>query len=225
MKSNRRLFFVASSDSAIREAAYNPASPNANVGAALRSRNYGRTAVFYEEGSGDFEAAAAMGYFLATAPGSATLHLKQLVGIAAPTLTPNEETNLKSYNVNVVSLIGGLTVVQDGKVSAGEFIDIVRDTDWHVARTQERVYARMAALLKVPYTDAGVSILTAEVAGQAQVAEEAGFLKPGWTVTSVPVADVPQADRQARRYPNIVLTAEFQGAIHIVDPLVMTLTV
>lgn len=226
VEANKRLFFYASVDSGMKSAAYNAASPDTTVGGALKSRNYLRTsAPFPQASTGDFADAAALGYFLASAPGGTTLHLKQLVGVPALALTPNEESNLKSYNANVISLLGGLTVVQDGKVAAGEFIDIARDTDWHVARTAERVFAVLAQPGKVPYTDAGVALLSAEVSGQAQVAETAGFLKAGWTVTAVPVDSVPSADRAARRYPALTLTANFAGAVHIVDPLTMVLSV
>lgn len=224
-EANRKLFFYASTDRAMWNVPYDPEDPDATVGGATKSRNYARTFFFPQVSTGDFLDAAALGYFLATKPGSTTLHLKSLIGVPALSTTANQETNLKSYYGNVLSFIAGLTVVQDGKSSAGNFVDLVRDTDWHVAGTREDVLMLLAQPGKVPLTDAGVSLLTSVVAARAQRSTVAGLFAEGWTVTSVPVKDVSPADRAARRYPAITLTATYAGAIHTVDPLTMTLSV
>lgn len=225
VEANRKLHFFDSVDTAMRRTPYDPEDTDDTVGGATKSRNYARSILVPQLATGEFAAAATASYFLATLPGSTTLHLKQLVGVRAMTLTETEETNLKSYNANVYVNIAGLSVLLNGVTSAGTFVDLARDTDWLVARTKEDVFTVLAQPGKVPYTDPGVTILTAVVAARAQLSEAAGFLAPGWKVTALPVASVSSADRAARRYPAITLTAPIQGAIHSVDPLTMTLYV
>lgn len=225
VEANRKLFFYASTDRDMWDAAYDPDTADSTVGGALKSRNYARSLLVPAESTGDFADAGALGYFLATQPGGSTLHLKGVVGVSALTLTPNQQDNLLSYNANPLVYISGLTVLQDGKTAAGNFVDLVRDTDWLVARIQESVLTVLAQPGKVPYTDEGVSLLTAAVAARAQDATTAGFLAEGWKVSSVPVAQVSVADKAARRYPAITLTANYAGAVHTVDPLTVTLSV
>lgn len=222
-EANRKLHFYDSVDTAPRRAPYDAEDADATVYGATKSRNYARSLPVPHLATGDFAAAAALSYFLATAPGGTTMHLKQLVGVRAMTLTETEETNLKSYNANPYVEIAGLSVLLNGVTSAGTFVDLARDTDWLVARIKEAVFTALAQPGKVPMTDEGVTVLTSEVAACAQRAEDAGFLAPGWRVTSLPVASISSADRTARRYPAITLTAPLQGAIHTVDPLTITL--
>lgn len=224
-EANRKLFFFATVDSATYNSPYDEQGPDADVGGALFSRNYARTLGFPQGATSDFADAALMARMFGAEPGSITLNLQALVGPQPMALTGTQQANLKSRNMNMYLSLAGAPAFLDGSMFSGQFADIVRDTDWFVARTQESLFRVMRSNDKVPYTDAGVVVLTATVAAQGERAEVAGFLSPGWAVNAQPVATVAEADRAARRYPAITFTGTYAGAIHIVDPLTVTFTV
>lgn len=224
-EANRKLFFFASVDSLNYTSPYDEQSPDADVGGALFSRNYARTLGFPQSSTADFADAALMARFFGAEPGSITLNLQALVGPQPMALTGTQQANLRSRNMNMYLSLAGAPAFLDGRMFSGQFADIVRDTDWFVARTQESLFRVMRSNDKVPYTDAGVVVLTSTVAAQGERAEVAGFLAPGWTVGAQPVATVAEADRAARRYPALTFTGTYAGAIHIVDPLTVTFTV
>ena len=224
-EANRKLFFFATVDSANYTTPYDEETPDADVGGALFSRNYARTLGFPQGATSDFADAALMARFFGAEPGSITLNLQALVGPQAMALTATHQANLKARNMNMYLSLAGAPAFLDGRMFSGQFADIVRDTDWFVARTQESLFRVMRSSDKVPYTDDGVVVLTSTVAAQGERSETAGFLAPGWTVTAQPVSTVSEADRAARRYPAITFTGTYAGAIHIVDPLTVTFTV
>lgn len=223
-QANQRLFFYSTVDSAMRVAPYDSATPDVTVGGALLSRSYSTTAGFPVGSTADFTEVGFLSLFCAKKPGSVTLNMKTVVGAPPLSLTDTERTNLQSYNLNPYITIGNLAKLLGGKVAVGEWVDIIRDTHWNVARTAERVFTVIGNSDKVPMTDEGVSLLTAEVGGQQQVAEESGFLKAGWKVSAPLVATLSEADRAARRFPNITVEAQYQGAIHFAG-VVMNLSV
>lgn len=221
---NHRLFFYSTVDSNMRAAPYDADTPDVTLGGALLSRSYSTTAGFPVGSTADFTEVGFLSLFCAKKPGSFSMHMKTVVGAPALPLTDTERTNLESYNLNPYITIGNLAKLLGGKVAVGEWVDIIRDTHWDVARTGERLFNLMGSVDKVPMTDEGVSLLTAEVGGQQQVAEEAGFLKAGWKVSAPLVASLSEADRAARRFPNITVEAQYQGAIHFAG-VVMNLSV
>lgn len=222
---NRKLFFFATVDSATYNTPYDEEGPDADVGGALFSRNYARSLGFPEGATSDAADAAIMARVFGAEPGSITLNLQALVGPQPMALTGTQQANLRARNMNMYLSLAGAPAFLDGRMFSGQFADIVRDTDWFVARIQESLFRVMRSNDKVPYTDAGVVVLTSTVAAVAERAEAAGFLAPGWTVTAQPVATISEADRAARRYPAITFTGRYAGAIHIVDPLTVTFTV
>ncbi|WP_223643948.1 DUF3383 family protein [Corallococcus sp. EGB] len=225
-EANGRLFAVASIDSA-HLGPFNAAQPTADTFGALKAGSYARTLALQQASTGDFADAAALGYLLATEPGSVTLHLKTLAGVSALPLTDTQVANLRQRNANPYVTLAGRNVVLDGKVSADEFADKVRDTDWFVARLKEDVFLLAANSLKLPFTDPGITVVTSTVGARARLGVNAGFLaeEPAPVVSAPRASEVPAADKAARRLPGVTLTAYIAGAIHSVDPLVVTLSV
>lgn len=224
VEANKRLFFYDVVDTAVFTTAYNSASPDDDIGGALLSRSYERSYGFPVRDTTDWAAAGFLGYLLATTPGSISLHLKSAVGVPALSLTSTEETNIRARNLNPYVPISGKSVLLDGKAAVGEYADVIRDSDWLVARIKERVFGAMAGADKVPYTNAGVGIITSALSGMAQEGEQAGVLAAGWRVTAPKVEDVSAADKAARKLPNVTLVGTYAGAIHYVDPITITLT-
>ncbi|NNB91480.1 DUF3383 family protein [Corallococcus exiguus] len=226
VEANRRLFFVASIDSA-HLGAYSAAQPDADTFGALKAGSYMRTLTVQQASTGDFADAGALGYFLATLPGSVTLHLKTLAGVTVLALTETQVANLEQRNASPYVTLAGRNVLLGGKVAGGEFADVVRDTDWFVARLKEALFQALANANKVPFTDSGITVVTSIVGGQAREGVNAGFLaeEPAPVVSAPRASEVPAADKAARRLPGVTLTAYIAGAIHSVDPLSVTLSV
>lgn len=225
-EANGKLFFFATVDSATANVAYDAETPDDDVGGAIFSRNYARTLGTFQTSTADFTDVAAMARFFGAEPGSITMHLKDFVGPQPVALTATQQTNLKARNLNPYLSLAGSPSFMNGVVASGQFVDLVRDTDWFVARSQEALFRVMKGPEdKIPYTDDGVVVLSSTLAAQGERAEVAKFLRAGWTVTTQPVSTVLEADRAARRYPSLTFTGYYAGAIHTVDPLTVTFMV
>lgn len=231
VEANRRFFFVSLMDSAMADTAYDSSQPTANVGSVLKSNSYVRTFAVSVDSSADFTAEGALSYLLGTKAGSATLSLKTVKGATATARSDTQRGHLKSYNLTPYVFMGGSPVLlgskdAGGRTSGGEWPDVVRDTDEFVARTQERVFFRLRTADKVPYTDDGIAVITAELGGQAQAGILSGFLandegrRPA--VIAPRASAVSSTDRDNRVLPGVSLTAYIAGAIHSVDPLTIT---
>jgi len=164
----------------------------------------------------EYPEAAWFGNRLPSAPGSSTWMFKTLSGISVDSLTNTESTNIRSKNGNTYETIGGVNITREGKMASGEYIDIIRGVDWLESRMEERIYSRFVNLPKIPYTNAGIAVIEAEVRAQIQEAIDAGVIdgEQGFTVTVPRVADVSANDRANRILPAVTFVAKLAGAIH-----------
>jgi hypothetical protein len=172
-------------------------------------------------GQGDateYAESAWMGDRLPSAPGSSTWMFKTLSGISVDSLTTTESTNIRNKNGNTYETIGGVNITREGKMASGEYIDVIRGVDWLESRMEERVYGRLVNLAKIPYTNAGIAIIEAEIRAQLQEAIAAGVLDgdAGFTVTVPRVSEVSANDRANRILPDITFEARLAGAVHAV---------
>lgn len=166
----------------------------------------------------DFAECAWMGECLPFDPGSQTWSLKSPAGVAADTWTESEITTLETDNSNHATSVAGLTIVRNGITHGGEWIDVVRGLDWLTSRLQERVYTALVNARKIPYTDDGAAVIANAIRGVLRDAENKGLLTPGSsTVTTTRIADIPTADRAARRLTGVEFQAELAGAVHSVQ--------
>lgn len=170
-------------------------------------------------GNGDateYPEAAWIGDRFPSAPGSSTWMFKQLAGISVDSLTSTESTNIRNKNGNTYETIGGVNITREGKVASGEFIDVIRGVDWLESRMEERIFSRFVNLPKIPYTNAGIAIIEAEVRAQLQEAIVAGVLdgEQGFTVTVPRISEISANDRANRILPAITFVAKLAGAIH-----------
>jgi hypothetical protein len=134
-------------------------------------------------------------------------------------LTTTESLNARNKDANTYEAIAGVNITREGTMASGEFIDVIRGVDWLHARLQERIYSRLVNLDKIPFTDAGIAIIEAEVRAQLQTGIDNGFLtaNPAPTVTVPLAADVSANDKASRLLPDIEFTAYLAGAVHKVQ--------
>ena len=199
--------------------AYDP-SKSTDLASVLKLANRNRSAVVWHAtptGGADYPDAAWIGEGFPYEPGTSTWAYKTLNGVTPDTLLASQETALKGKNCNYYTTVGGVSITQEGKVASGEYIDIIIGTDWIEARLREAVYSALVNNRKIPYDDTGIAMIEGLVKGVLNEAASKGILQADSIAVTVPkYADIPQADKLARKLPDVKFSALYQGAIHSV---------
>lgn len=209
IEAQRKIFVAASDDSTIKSAV------TTDLGSMLKQRSYNRTALLWSGDEANGPEAAWAGRKLPTDPGSEQWRYANLSGIATDVLSSTEETNLNNKNVNHYTVVGGVGIVQKGKMASGQWIDVTRFLDWFTARVQEGIYALFVSVEKVPYTDGGVASLESIVRAKIEEGIRVGGIsrEDGYTVVSQKVAEVDPQLRQDRVFPDIEFEFRLAGAV------------
>lgn len=213
VETNKKLFIVWTTDANTPDA-----SKSTDPASVLKAMGYDRSAVIFHiapSAGDDYPDAAWMGEGFPYEPGTSTWAYKTLKGVTPDSITGAKESALHGKNCNYYSEVGGVNITQEGKVASGEWIDIIIGTDWIEARLHEAVYSALVNNRKIPYDDSGITLIEGLVKGVLNQAAAAGILQADSIVVTVPrYADIPQADKLARKLPNVKFTALYQGAIH-----------
>lgn len=191
------------------------AAPN-DIGGQLMLLSRNRTAVIYNSSAATKYIGGAMwGRMLPETPGAATYHLKELPGQLPDSLTDGQISILGDKNVNFYHTYGGRNVLENGIMAGGEFIDIIIGSDFIQARMQEAIYGTLVNSKKIPFTNAGLDLIVAEMEAVLLRAERLGILADGSSAVTRPdVRDIPFNDRAARCVTGIEFTGIFAGAAH-----------
>lgn len=203
-------------------------SDNTDIASQLMLNNYYRTFCFYHEDANDFPEVAVMSRCFTAVPGSETWALKRLAGVKVDALAETQFIVLKNKNVNTFERFRNLSLTQTGKVSAGEWIDVIRFRDWLAEEIKVNVLNVLVNNEKVPYTDAGIAIIEGAIRQSLRQGQVNGGIAPveydengdknlGYTVT-VPLASNISANQKASRIlTDVYFTARLAGAIHVVE--------
>jgi hypothetical protein len=158
-----------------------------------------------------------------TDPGSITWEFKTLAGVPVTTRQhvggEGGFMELRAKGANYYRAVKGINMTQGGgQAPSGEYLDVMRGSDWLFARIQENCIALLANADKIPYTDRGVDQIRSEILGVLQAGVNAGFLAedPAPTVTAPSVADVSSTDKGNRTLPDVDFEATLAGAVHSV---------
>jgi hypothetical protein len=191
------------------------ASGATDVGASLKTSNYARSGSVYSEATCEYAGTAALGDFLPTAPGSATLKFKTLNSVRTSNLTPTQQQNVQDRNVNVHVEYGGNAMVTEGVVALGEFFDVVRDRDWFESRMQAELFLLLKTAPKIPFTDPGIVQVESVIRKVGREGETSGFLEPDSFAVVMPrAADVSASDKATRNLTGVTFSGVIAGAIH-----------
>jgi len=185
----------------------------------LKDASYVRSFVIYHPDAATiYPESAVFGQILPRNPGSYTAMFKSLAGIAVVDLTDTQSRNARDKNCMIYTEVGGANITQEGQTAEGEFIDVIIFVDWLRARITENVYSRFVNLPKIPFTDAGIAIVEAELKTVLQLGIERGGIAedPAFTVTVPLAAGVSTADKALRLLPDVEFEATLAGAIHAV---------
>lgn len=215
VEANKRLGFYWTTDADVPDA-----TKTTDIASTLKGMAYDRAVTIWNpmpmDGATekpDYPDAAWVGEGFPYEPGTSTWAYKTLKGIS-PANVSGKETVLQNKNCNYYSEVGGVNVTQEGKVASGEWIDIIIGTDWIEARLRETVFGAFANNRKVPYDDSGIGMIKGLVKGVLSDAAGMGILQAdSIEVTAPSYAEIPQADRIARKLPNVKFRALYQGAI------------
>jgi hypothetical protein len=135
-------------------------------------------------------------------------------------LTFTQTDNLNNRNANWIGTVGGIDITRIGKVSADEFIDIIRNRDFLEARITEGLQNKQINSPVIPFTDPGIneirSVVTSVLDRSVSTQTVPNILqdKDPYTTNFPRAADVSFADKQARTL-NASFTAFLAGAIQI----------
>ena len=209
----RKMYFFRDNAGAIKT------NSTTDIVSVLKAKNYMRTAFMWNDVSAEKAEAALVGAIATFDPGSYTAAFKGLAGVTPAVLTTSEQGFLDGKNANYYVEIAGVSVVKNGKTVGGEYIDVIQFIDWLQARIEEAVFSRLVNTKKIPYTDAGVAIIEADLRAVLLEGIRVGGLTndPEPTVTVPKVADVSSVDRGARLLPDVAFGANLAGAIHAVE--------
>jgi hypothetical protein len=119
-------------------------------------------------------------------------------------------------------------LTQNGKVAAGEWIDVIRFRDWLEEEIKVNVVTAMINRNKVPYTDAGIAIIEAAIRQALARGQATGGIAPteydengnenlGYTVTVPLAATISPNQKASRILEDVQFTARLAGAIHVVE--------
>lgn len=167
-----------------------------------------------------------------------TLMYKQEPGITAEQVTASQIDALEAKNCNIfVAYNNNTAIIEQGKMSSGDFIDEITGIDWLAVALQTALYNLLyTSTTKIPQTDAGnhLLVVTAEsICSQAVIngllapgvwssagfgiLAQGDFLPKGFYVYAPPIASQAQAAREARQSVAIQIAAKLAGAVHTVD--------
>lgn len=199
-----------------------------DTGSQLKAKNYYRTFWFYHAVENEYPEVAVMARCFAVDPGGETWALKKLAGITVDPLTETEFNAITGKNGNTFELFRNVSVTQNGKVAAGEWIDIIRFRDWLEEEIKTNVFNLLINRDKVPYTDAGIAAIESRIREALELGQSRGGIAPteydedgnqnlGYTI-SVPLAANISANTKANReLTDVTFTARLAGAIHVVN--------
>jgi len=188
----------------------------------LKDENYDRSFGIWVPSADlvDYKMAAWVGIMAPKDPGSATWKFKEGNAITANKFSSQEKKNIQDKNGNIYIAIAGFNIFQEGVTASGEYIDIMRGTDWIQARIQEEVYGLLVASDKVPYSDGGIESIGLQVENVLERAVDRLILlggEEGPVVTVPKRSETTKADRAARFLRDVKFTGNYAGAIHKVQ--------
>ena len=214
VESNTKLYAAGSQNSAIATVS---ASSATDVAADFKAAAYARSFVAHHPSNDEFMDAAEMGKFFAIAPGGETWRMKTLSGPTVEQYSDTEVTNMRAKYAHYYYDIGGRNVVGgDAKTGSGEYVDVTRGLDWYQSELQGDLADLAIGVNKIPFTNAGISLVEAKVRKMNDRGIRAGLISPDVDpIVSVPdSADVSSADKAARELPDVESEWTVAGAVH-----------
>jgi hypothetical protein len=223
-EANDKLFITATNEAD----ALNP-SVTTDLISTLKNTRYFRTAVLYHTNAAtEYPDAAWAGRVFTIKPGGDTWALKQLASVTPSALTSTQKQTVVNKGGNTFEFYqASIALTNPGKVSSGEWIDVIRFRDWLKDTIQVNMTQMMINRDKVPYTDAGIQLCVNNLRKSLQEGQNVGGIAPdeldasdntvpGFVITS-PLSVELAPSIKASRVLSLGFTARLAGAIHVVE--------
>jgi hypothetical protein len=227
VNSNNRFLVHSSNDALCKDD-----SDTTNILYLLLQTGYARVYGHYSSEADQYPCVGAFAIMATTSyRGTNTLKnlkFKDIVGATAESLTPNELQAIQGFSGNVLFSTAGIRMVDAGRCADGQsWIDEVIGTDALAEEIRVRVFGLLARTgTKIAYTEAGMSLIKAEVTSALLQYETNGFLAiaiddngdvlPAFIVTSLPVRTASIGDKSARIAPDVQFVGRLAGAINTI---------
>lgn len=188
----------------------------------LKTLGYVRTLVLFNENTNDTVPEAGwIGYFGSMQAGSNTWVLKPVKGVLPSELTEAQKQYLQDNNVSWLDSYEDDAVIsaRSGKVSGGEWIDVMLGVQWIITRMREAVYNVLRNNRKVGMSNEGLAKIEAPIRQVIERAISMGILAqtPQYTLVLPDVLAMTPQERNSRKITGITFRARLEGAIHFVD--------
>lgn len=219
-----KIFFACSGSAAIWDA-----ESTDDIASTLQKGQYFRTALIaHKEAASYYPEAAWMGRCFTIQPGGEVWALKVLSTIPPSDFSDTEQSVIWGKGANTYEQYGeNVYLTNPGKVSAGEWIDIIRGRDFAVDTIQKDMASAQIRAKKIPYTNPGIQICVNTVRGSLVKLQKAGVLAPdevnedgetvpGFQISYPNAADVDASTKATRRL-YLTFVGLLAGAIQITD--------
>jgi len=228
VEARTKVFFNTTNDNDSKDSV-----TTSDIGSVLQTANYRRSITTFSSYPDQYPSASLAGRAFTVnfnqSNSTITLKFKQLPGITVESLTQNDKTVLDSKSVNALITVGSSDMYSESFMADGTFFDEVHGIDWLQNAIETNVFGYLLTqTTKVPYTDKGVAGVEQQVRSALDEAVRNGLIAPGediegtylpngYTITTIPVADINQGDKEARFYPGLSFVCLGAGAIHRVQ--------
>lgn len=154
--------------------------------------------------------------------GSYTWTFKTIQGVSPAAYDDTKINEIHTNNACTYIRESGVNITSYGVATSGEYMDIVQSMHFLKARLAEAVFQLLVKNLKIPYIDAGIAMVVAEVDKVLKQAFKQGIIadengNPLYSITVAKRDDIPENTRAQRILPDIEWTATIAGAIEKVD--------
>jgi hypothetical protein len=227
VEANEKLFVVSSKDAGVLSS-----SSGTDIASVLQQRQFFRTALyFHQKADTECTESAVSANRFTFYPGAETWANVRLAGITYDNLKEGEAITAHRKNANTFEPFRNFAITQNGKVAAGEWIDVIRFRDWLAEQIKINVMSVLVNLKnnkgKVPYTDGGIAIITTAMRQALDLGVTRGGIAPeevdaemriipSYVITAPRAANVSSNDKANRVLNDIGFTARLAGAIHAV---------
>lgn len=210
--SNKKLFFGCTSDLT-----------------ALDDRNNDREIIVIHDRPSDYPECAWVGQNLPKAPGSITWKWKSLNGQIAAAFNTTDLNTIRTKNSQTLTEYGSIVIMNEGKTTSGEFIDVIHGQDWVEAQLEARLFLLQTQNEKINLDNDGIAQVESVVRSVMIDAGRAGIIARATTddekkrskdgvylyTVDVPLRDeISVNDRNARHLPGVNFSYELAGAMH-----------
>lgn len=181
-----------------------------------------RTFLMVHDTPAQYPGEGLMGQLAPQQIGSYTWTFKTINGITPAAYNTTDVSTIHTNHACTYVTVGGVNISSNGVMTSGDYADIIQASDYIKARMTEAVFGLLVRNPKVPFTDAGIAMVVAEVENTLKDAYNNGIVadqdgSPLYTISAPTRATVSANDKANRTLPNVNWTVTIAGAVEDVE--------